>query len=65
MQISITRALIVLFFCFFFTCKTNLTLTQERSQEFAVGGGLFWRLQTKSDDIDPDFDWASLRLAQI
>ena len=28
-------------------------------------GGLFWRLKTKLNDLDPDFDWSSLRLKRF
>ena len=28
---------------------------QARSQEFALGGGLFWILKKASNDLDPDF----------
>ena len=39
---------------------------QVRSQEFAVGEGvLFWRLETTSKHLDPDFDWSSLRLIRF
>ena len=30
-----------------------------------MGGGLFWRLETKSKDLDPDFDWSSLKLRRF
>ena len=28
-------------------------------------GGLFWRLDTASNDLDPDFHWSSLRLRRF
>ena len=28
-------------------------------------GGLFWSLKTTSNDLDPDFDWFSLRLSRF
>ena len=36
---------------------------QPCSQEFA-SGGLFWRLETTSNDLDPDFDRSLIRLSQ-
>ena len=38
---------------------------QARSQEFGVNGGLFWRLKTISNDLDPDFDRSSIRLSRF
>ena len=29
------------------------------------GEGLFWRLETTSNDLDPDFRWSSLRLSRF
>ena len=38
---------------------------QARSHEFAMGGGVFWRLETTSNDLDPDFGWSSNRLSHF
>ena len=40
-------------------------LLQASSQKFAFGGGLFWRLETTLNNLDPDFHWSSLRLSQL
>ena len=41
------------------------TSNQARSQEFSMGEGLFWKLGATSNDLDPDFDWSSLRLRRF
>ena len=38
--------------------------SQARSQEFEMRG-LFWRLESTSNDLDPDFDRSSLRMSQF
>ena len=40
-------------------------VTQARSQEFAMWGGVFWRLETTSDDLDLDFDRDSIELSRF
>ena len=37
-------------------------LLQARCQKFALGGRLFWRLETTSNNLDPDSHWSSLTL---
>ena len=44
-----------------FVCSPS----QARSQEFAMGGGLFWRLETIANDLDPDFDQSLIRLRRL
>ena len=39
--------------------------TQARSQEFALGGGLLWRLEKTSKDFDPDFNPGLIRLSRF
>ena len=39
-------------------------LKQARSQEFALGG-LFWRLETISNDLDPNFDRSLIGLSRL
>ena len=38
--------------------------SQVRCQKFALGG-LFWRLETTTNDLDLDFDWSSFRLSRF
>ena len=28
-------------------------------------GGLFWSLETTSNNLDPDFDWSSIKLSRF
>ena len=40
----------------------NIKLMQARSQGFAMEvGRLFWKLETTSNDLEPDFDQSSIR----
>ena len=53
------------------TCMMRLSCTclfaqhLARSQEFEMGRGLFWRLETTLNHLDPNFDWFSLRLSRF
>ena len=47
------------------TCWGFMLWHQARSQEFAMRGRLFWRMETISNDLDPDFDRSSLRLSRF
>ena len=40
-------------------------VTQARSQDFAVCGGVFWRLETTSNYLDLDFDRSSIKLSRF
>ena len=37
---------------------------QARNQEYALGG-LIWRLEKTSKNLDPDFKWALIRLSRF
>ena len=41
---------------------TYLVRTSSVARNLHWEGGLFWKLKTKSNYLDPNFDWASLRL---
>ena len=38
---------------------------QACSQEFAMGERGVWKLETTSNDLDPDFDQSSIRLSRF
>ena len=40
-------------------------LEQARSQEFALGGGLFWIVEKMLNDLDPDFTQSLISLSRF
>ena len=48
-----------------FKIGPTLLVNQARSQEFPIRGGLFWRVETTSNYLDPDFDRSSIRLSRF
>ena len=45
--------------------KCDLDLQPARSQKFAIGGGLFWKLETTANNLDPDFHQSSTRWSRF